>query len=81
MNQQPVSTSNYLQLVILFLIIVATLGNSVVLMRCFSVLETIRVDYKLDREAIASRQREIVTILNSIELCVDAKPAPETQIK
>jgi len=74
MNQQPVSLCSYLTLVMLFLLIVCTFGSGLVILRCYTIIGTIETDYKLDREAIASRQREIMTRLNSIEICVDAKP-------
>jgi hypothetical protein len=81
MNQQPVSLCSYLTLVMLFLLMVCTFGNSLLLLQCFATIGSIQVDYKLDREAIATRQREIVTRLNSIEICVDAQLPMERQVQ
>jgi hypothetical protein len=73
-NEQPVSTCSYLTLVMLFLLTIATFANSLVVLRCYALVGMIQIDYRLDRESISSRQREIMSRLNSIEICVDAKP-------
>ena len=72
---------SYLTLVMLFLLMVCTFGSGLVILRCYAIIGTIQTDYRLDREAIASRQREIMTRLNSIEICVDAQLPMERQVQ
>lgn len=72
MNQN-ISTCNYLVLMMLFALVVVTFVKGLILLQCYAMMLTIQTDYRLEREAVANRQREIMTRLSSIEICVDAK--------
>jgi hypothetical protein len=77
--EQPIPFCKYTTLVFMFLLVVGVCFNTLVVLRCFSEIYIIQTNYKLDRESVASRQREIMTRLNSIEICVDAKTRQEMQ--
>lgn len=71
MNEHHIATSGHLTLVMIFLLFVATIIKGLVLLQCYVTLATIQTDFRIEREAIAVRQRDIMSRLASIEICVD----------
>lgn len=71
MNHQ-LPTSQHVLLVIMFVLFLATLINTLILLQCYVMLTTIQSDVRIERESVATRQKEIMTRLTSIEICVDA---------
>lgn len=80
MNPQ-VTTCQYSLLVMLFVLVAVTLIKTLILLQCYAMLSTIQTDFRLGREAIAVRQREIMTRLTSIEYCVDVIPSGVNKVK
>lgn len=79
MNDQHVFASGHLTLVMLFLLLIATLVKGLVLLQCYVTLATIQTDFRIEREAIAVRQRDIMSRLASIEICVDVTQQSATK--
>jgi len=73
MKQQQLPTGQYALLVMLFVLTAMTFVKTLILLQCYVMLSTIQSDVRLERKAIASRQREIMSRLASIEICVDVK--------
>ena len=73
MKQQQLPTGQYALLVMLFVLTAMTFVKTLILLQCYVMLSTIQSDVRLERRAIASRQREIMSRLASIEICVDVK--------
>lgn len=71
--KQPVQlpTGEYALLTMLFVLTAMTFVKTLILLQCYVMLSTIQSDVRLERKAVASRQREIMTRLASIEVCVD----------
>ena len=81
MKQQQLPTGQYALLVMLFVLTAMTFVKTLILLQCYVMLSTIQSDVRLERKAIASRQREIMSRLASIEICVDVKQQhPEQSI-
>lgn len=81
MKQQQLPTGQYALLVMLFVLTAMTFVKTLILLQCYLMLSTIQNDVRLERKAIASRQREIMSRLASIEICVDVKQQhPEQSI-
>ena len=70
MNQQ-IPTSQHALLVMMFVLVLMTLIKTLILLQCYVMLSTIQSDVRLERKAVAARQRDIMTRLASIEICVD----------
>lgn len=70
MNQQ-LPTSQHALLVMMFVLVLMTLIKTLILLQCYVMLSTIQSDVRLERKAVAARQRDIMTRLASIEICVD----------
>lgn len=81
MKQQQLPTGQYALLVMLFVLTAMTFVKTLILLQCYVMLSTIQSDVRLERKAIATRQREIMSRLASIEICVDVKQQhPEQSI-
>ena len=74
MNNANLPTSQYATLIMMFILCALTLVKMLILLQCYVMLSTIQTDFRLEREAISLRQREIMTRLASIEICVDVVP-------
>jgi hypothetical protein len=70
MNRQ-LPTSQHALLVMMFVLVLMTLIKTLILLQCYVMLSTIQSDVRLERKAVAARQRDIMTRLASIEICVD----------
>jgi hypothetical protein len=55
----------------MFVLVLMTLIKTLILLQCYVMLSTIQSDVRLERKAVAARQRDIMTRLASIEICVD----------
>lgn len=71
MKTQQLPTGQYALLVMLFVLTAMTFVKTLILLQCYVMLSTIQSDVRLERKAVAARQREIMTRLASIECCVD----------
>ena len=67
------STGQHGVLVMMFVLVLMTLVKTLILLQCYVMLSTIQSDVRLERKAISARQREIMSRLASIEICVDVK--------
>lgn len=72
MKAYQLPTGQYALLVMLFVLVAMTLIKILILLQCYVMLANIQNDVRLERKAIAVRQKEIMTRLTSIEICVDA---------
>lgn len=79
MKPQQLPTGQYALLVMLFVLTAMTFVKTLILLQCYLMLSTIQNDVRLERKAIAARQREIMSRLASIEICVDVKPPSAVQ--
>lgn len=71
MNTQ-LPTGQHALLVMMFVLVLSTLVKTLILLQCYVMLSTIQGDVRLERKAVAARQKDIVSRLASIEMCVES---------
>lgn len=67
MKQQQLPTGQYALLVMLFVLTAMTFVKTLILLQCYVMLSTIQSDVRLERKAIATRQREIMSRLDPLK--------------